>query len=249
MARLETWQTLRERLKKEFGRSDTVSEDTVELGLIDAFERERWNRYWFNEGNWQVTLSTSAIDYTEDTSSPYTGWPSEMLQPHTVEIVDPDDPSDREILIERDIQFIVQERIQNGVDTETLGNGTTDRPKYWTWHHDTLMFDHLPDKAYLLNLWGVKDLGTPGLNFVAGKWVPTDPTDDTAAIDNAYTNNWIKLGSNLLRYSAREIIFADHLYNAEKAAIASVQAEAERKRLRRRSRDKIRSDPRRAWSV
>lgn len=82
---------------------------------------------------------------------------------------------------------------------------TVETPTHWAWWDDEVVFAPVPSGAAVIEGLAIVDLGTP-LSKYTSSWATRTP-DDTAALNDLFSNGWLEHGFEVLHYQTLAIVY------------------------------------------
>lgn len=163
----------------------TTYSDQVKRAILSTIRRRERERFWFNE---TATALTAVV------SQDYIAKPSNFLFLDRLEVVE---NSNTTALIEKDLDFI----------RNINQNDSTNLPVYFTQYQNRFILANIPNSAYAINCFYVKQL-------------PVLSADSD-------TNGWLSAAEDVIVYGAAKQVWAMTIRNASAAAVcAQMEAEA-----------------------
>lgn len=209
-----------ERMKSELHRDRGVEEDYIKRALITAMQYYRWRRFWFNEGSASMTTVKDQSEYgPEIVLGSGDGYPANMLEIDHAFIFR--NPVNAESTFTDTTWKMVREktdRLRWWIDSPSAN---TNYPYYFSYHHRTLLMYPIPDNEYRIRFDFLADLDIPNYRFTGGEWQYFDR--DGTELGDDFETPWLEHAEELIRNRAKADIFANVVYDTERAQLARGQ--------------------------
>lgn len=206
--------TMTQRIKDEVLRDTSHDTAYVQKAIVSAIDFFKHYRFWFNEGEFSMTLTAGTNSYSAVASGAL-GYPRDLISIDQVSLV-----------VDTTITQLPKVGIQEF--SELRSSSTTEgRPDCWSFHGESFLLYPTPDDDYTVAARYVKELtvADPGLGttwapgiqatYVAPSWVIEDP--DGEPLTDGCTCAWFKEGEQLIRAKAKAYVYGEVLRDSKAA--------------------------------
>lgn len=210
-----------ERIAAELHRDRAVEKDYIKRALITAMQYYRWHRFHFNMGQSSMKTKKDKLKYRfESILGAGDGVPKDLLEFDWV-FIDRTPVSELENGAQSNL--VDMARLHHDEMRVTLqGSNASGSFPYWFSYYDQTMFLFpIPRDEFVVSFEYMRDLDTPSYQFVGGEWQYFDR--DGTELSDDYETPWLLHAEELIRNRAKADIFANVIYDSERAQFARGQ--------------------------